>query len=166
MPSLVLLLSGGLDSYTAGALLKRDGFDLYALSVRYGQRHVREVEAAVAVARALGVARHLEVDVGLSQFGGSALTADVAVPKDRAINAREIPSMYVPARNTVFLSLALGWAEVLGATDIGIGANALDYSGYPDCRPVPCGPSRNSPRWPRKPVSKGRDSRSTHRCCT
>jgi 7-cyano-7-deazaguanine synthase len=135
MPSLVLLLSGGLDSYTAGALLKRDGFDLYALSVRYGQRHVREVEAAVAVARALGVARHLEVDVGLSQFGGSALTADVAVPKDRAIDAREIPSTYVPARNTVFLSLALGWAEVLGATDIGIGANALDYSGYPDCRP-------------------------------
>ena len=135
MPSLVLLLSGGLDSYTAGALLKRDGFDLYALSVRYGQRHVREVEAAVAVARALGVARHLEVDVGLSQFGGSALTADVAVPKDRAIDAREIPSTYVPARNTVFLSLALGWAVVLGATDIGIGANALDYSGYPDCRP-------------------------------
>jgi 7-cyano-7-deazaguanine synthase len=135
MPPLVLLLSGGLDSYTAGALLARDGFELHALSVRYGQRHVREVEAAAAVARALAVVRHLEVNVDLSQFGGSALTADVAVPKDRAIDARDIPITYVPARNTVFLSLALGWAEVLGATDIGIGANALDYSGYPDCRP-------------------------------
>ena len=134
-PPLVLLLSGGLDSYTAGALLKREGFDLFALSVRYGQRHVREIDAAAAVARALGVTKHLEVGVDLSTFGGSALTADVAVPKDRAIDAADIPVTYVPARNTVFLSLALGWAEVLGARDIGIGANALDYSGYPDCRP-------------------------------
>jgi 7-cyano-7-deazaguanine synthase len=135
MPSLVLLLSGGLDSYTAGALLKREGFDLYALSVRYGQRHVREIAAAAAVAHALGVKRHVEIAVDLSTFGGSALTSDVEVPKDRAIDASDIPVTYVPARNTVFLSLALGWAEVLGASDIGIGANALDYSGYPDCRP-------------------------------
>jgi 7-cyano-7-deazaguanine synthase len=134
MRSLVLLLSGGLDSYTAGAMLKRDGFELHALSVRYGQRHAREIEAAAAVARALG-ARHVEIAVDLSTFGGSALTSDVAVPKDRAIDASDIPVTYVPARNTVFLSLALGWAEVLGASDIGIGANALDYSGYPDCRP-------------------------------
>jgi 7-cyano-7-deazaguanine synthase len=135
MPPLVLLLSGGLDSYTAGALLKRGGFELYALSVRYGQRHAREIEAAGAVARALGVTRHLDVGVDLSTFGGSALTSDLAVPKDRALDAADVPVTYVPARNTVFLSLALGWAEVLGAADIGIGANALDYSGYPDCRP-------------------------------
>jgi len=135
MAPLVLLLSGGLDSYTAGAMLRRDGFALNALSVRYGQRHVRELEAARAVARALGVERHVEISVGLSTFGGSALTSDSAVPKDRAIDAADIPVTYVPARNTVFLSLALGWAEVLGAADIGIGANALDYSGYPDCRP-------------------------------
>jgi 7-cyano-7-deazaguanine synthase len=132
---LVLLLSGGLDSYTAGALLKREGFGLYALSVRYGQRHAREIGAAAAVARALGVVRHLEINVDLAAFGGSALTSDLLVPKDRAIDAADIPVTYVPARNTVFLSLALGWAEVLGASDIGIGANALDYSGYPDCRP-------------------------------
>jgi 7-cyano-7-deazaguanine synthase len=135
MPPLVLLLSGGLDSYTAGALLKREGFELHALSVRYGQRHVHEIEAAHAVARALGVVRHAEVSVDLSTFGGSALTADIAVPKDRQIDTAGIPVTYVPARNTVFLSLALAWAEVLGATDIGIGANAVDYSGYPDCRP-------------------------------
>ena len=132
---LVLLLSGGLDSYTAGALLGREGFELYALTVRYGQRHVREIEAAARVARALGAVRHLEVSVDLSRIGGSALTSDLEVPKDRAIDEHEIPVTYVPARNTVFLSLALAWAEVIGATDIGIGANALDYSGYPDCRP-------------------------------
>jgi 7-cyano-7-deazaguanine synthase len=135
MRALILLLSGGLDSYTAGALLRREGFALYALSVRYGQRHVREIEAAEAVAGALGVARHLEVSVDLSRIGGSALTSDVDVPKDRPIREHDIPVTYVPARNTVFLSLALGWAEVVGASDIGIGANALDYSGYPDCRP-------------------------------
>jgi 7-cyano-7-deazaguanine synthase len=135
MTSAVVLLSGGLDSYTAAALLEREGFALYALSLRYGQRHVRELEAARAIASALGVRQHLEMSVDLGRIGGSALTADIDVPKDRAIDAREVPVTYVPARNTVFLSLALGWAEVIGATDIGIGANALDYSGYPDCRP-------------------------------
>jgi 7-cyano-7-deazaguanine synthase len=131
----VVLLSGGLDSYTAAAILQRDGFEQYALSVRYGQRHVRELEAARAIAAALGVRQHLEMPVDLGRIGGSALTADIDVPKDRAIDTREVPVTYVPARNTVFLSLALGWAEVIGAADIGIGANALDYSGYPDCRP-------------------------------
>ena len=113
----------------------RTGFRLFALTIRYGQRHAREIEAARAVARALGVERHIELDVDLSAFGGSSLTSDVPVPKDRADRPAEIPSTYVPARNTVFLSLALGWAEVLGARDIVIGVNALDYSGYPDCRP-------------------------------
>ena len=134
-PRAVVLLSGGLDSYTAAAIAGRQGFALHALTVRYGQRHVREVDAARAVAAALGVARHLELDVDLSVFGGSSLTSDAPVPKDRAIDPGEIPSTYVPARNTVFLSLALAWAEVLGAADIVLGVNALDYSGYPDCRP-------------------------------
>ena len=134
MPA-VVLLSGGLDSYTAGAIAKAEGFQLYALTVRYGQRHVREIEAARNVASALGVERHIELDVDLSAFGGSALTDDIPVPKDRAISSTDIPPTYVPARNTVFLALALGWAEVLGAGDIFIGVNALDYSGYPDCRP-------------------------------
>jgi 7-cyano-7-deazaguanine synthase len=131
----VLLLSGGLDSYTAGAMARAEGFRLHALTVRYGQRHAKELEAARAVASALGVARHIELDVNLAAFGGSSLTSDSPVPKDRPIDPSEIPSTYVPARNTVFLSLALGWAEVLGAHDIVIGVNALDYSGYPDCRP-------------------------------
>ena len=134
MPDVVVLLSGGLDSYTAAAILKHDGYRLHALSVRYGQRHVRELEAARRVASALGVARHLELSVDLSRVGGSALTADIDVPKDRTID-EQIPVTYVPARNTVLLSLALAWAEALGVSDIGIGANALDYSGYPDCRP-------------------------------
>ena len=134
MPA-VVLLSGGLDSYTAAAIAKVEGFQLYALTVRYGQRHVREIAAARDVAAALGVERHIELDVDLSAFGGSALTGDGPVPKDRAISSTDIPPTYVPARNTVFLSLALGWAEVLGAGDIFIGVNALDYSGYPDCRP-------------------------------
>jgi 7-cyano-7-deazaguanine synthase len=131
----VVLLSGGLDSYTAAAMAKAAGFSLYALTVRYGQRHVYEIDAARNVAAALGVERHIELDVDLSAFGGSALTDDIAVPKDRAISSTDIPPTYVPARNTVFLSLALGWAEVLAASDIFIGVNALDYSGYPDCRP-------------------------------
>jgi 7-cyano-7-deazaguanine synthase len=135
MPSAVVLLSGGLDSYTAAAVLQRDGFDVCALSVVYGQRHAREIESARAVARALNVRQHLEVRVDLAAIGGSALTADTPVPKDRTMDAAVIPSTYVPARNTVFLSLALAWAEVLGARDVAIGANALDYSGYPDCRP-------------------------------
>ena len=131
----VLLLSGGLDSYTAGAIACQEGFSLHALTIRYGQRHVRELESARAVAAALGVVRHVELDVDLSVFGGSSLTTDAPVPKDRRIDAAGIPSTYVPARNTVFLALALGWAEVLGAHDLVIGVNALDYSGYPDCRP-------------------------------
>jgi 7-cyano-7-deazaguanine synthase len=131
----VLLLSGGLDSYTAGAIAKADGCELYALTIRYGQVHVREIEAARKVAAALGAARHLELDVPLSKIGGSALVGDGEIPKDRPLDASGIPSTYVPARNTVFLSLALAWAEVVGAETIVIGVNALDYSGYPDCRP-------------------------------
>ena len=134
MPA-VVLLSGGLDSYTAAAIAREEGFTLYALTVRYGQRHAHEVQAARAVAAALSVAQHVELDVNLSAFGGSSLTSDIPVPKDRPISTTDIPSTYVPARNTVFLSLALGWAEVIGASDIVIGVNALDYSGYPDCRP-------------------------------
>jgi 7-cyano-7-deazaguanine synthase len=128
-------LSGGVDSYTAAAIARAEGFRLFALTVRYGQRHAREVEAARAVAQWLGVARHVELDVNLAAFGGSSLTTEAPVPKDRSIVPDEIPSTYVPARNTVFLALALGWAEVLGARHIVIGVNALDYSGYPDCRP-------------------------------
>jgi 7-cyano-7-deazaguanine synthase len=131
----VLLLSGGLDSYTAGAIAAADGYELYALTLRYGQVHAREVEAARLVAKDLGAAGHLELDVPLSQIGGSALVGDGAIPKDRPLDAGDIPSTYVPARNTVFLSLAMAWAEVIGAEAIVIGVNALDYSGYPDCRP-------------------------------
>jgi 7-cyano-7-deazaguanine synthase len=131
----VILLSGGLDSYTAAAIAKTEGFSLFALTVHYGPRHAREVAAARAVARALGVERHLELDVDLRAIGGSSLTSDAAVPHDRDLDAPGIPSTYVPARNTIFLSLALGWAEVVGARDIVLGVNALDYSGYPDCRP-------------------------------
>jgi 7-cyano-7-deazaguanine synthase len=129
------LLSGGLDSYTAGAIAQAEGFRLHALTIRYGQRHARELESARAVAAALGVAKHIELDVDLSAFGGSSLTTHTPVPKDRRLDAGDIPSTYVPARNTVFLALALGWAEALGASDVFIGVNALDYSGYPDCRP-------------------------------
>lgn len=135
MADAVVLLSGGLDSYTTAAMARADGYRLFALTVRYGQRHARELEAARAVAARLGVVRHLEVDVDLSAFGGSSLTTDAPVPKDRPLDDAGIPSTYVPARNTVFLALALAWAEALGAGDIFIGVNALDYSGYPDCRP-------------------------------
>ena len=131
----VVLLSGGLDSFTAAAMARAEGFRLNALTIRYGQRHAAELDAARRVARALEVERHVELDVNLSAFGGSSLTGDSPVPKDRPIDAADIPSTYVPARNTVFLALALGWAEVLEAHDIFIGVNALDYSGYPDCRP-------------------------------
>jgi 7-cyano-7-deazaguanine synthase len=131
----VVLLSGGLDSYTAAAIAKSQGFALHALTVRYGQRHAREVDAARNVAVALGVEAHLVLDLDLRGVGGSALTSDVPVPLDRDLSAADIPSTYVPARNTIFLSLALGWAEVLDARDLVIGVNALDYSGYPDCRP-------------------------------
>jgi 7-cyano-7-deazaguanine synthase len=133
----VVLLSGGLDSATAAAMTRARAFDLYALSLRYGQRHALELEAAQRVATHLGVVRHAIVDIDLRAFGGSALTSDLAVPKDRPAEAIGvgIPITYVPARNTIFLSFALAWAETLGITDIVIGVNALDYSGYPDCRP-------------------------------
>lgn len=136
MKRAVVLLSGGLDSYTAAAIARADGFELFALTIRYGQVHLREVEAARAVARALGVKRQREIDVDLAAFGGSALTGDGDIPKDRRLDdERSIPSTYVPARNTILLSLALAWAEVLDARAIVIGVNAVDYSGYPDCRP-------------------------------
>lgn len=137
MTSAVVLLSGGLDSSTALAIAKAEGFESHALSFRYGQRHQIELESAAQVAKALGVAEHLIADIDLRRFGGSALTGDMAVPKDRDPDrmAEGIPITYVPARNTIFLSFALAWAEVLEASDIFIGANALDYSGYPDCRP-------------------------------
>jgi 7-cyano-7-deazaguanine synthase len=128
-------LSGGLDSYTAAAIAKSEGFALHALTVHYGQRHAREIESARAVARWLGVDKHLELSIDLRAIGGSALTSDLDVPRDRDLGETGIPSTYVPARNTIFLSLALGWAEVIDAADIVMGVNALDYSGYPDCRP-------------------------------
>ncbi|HJU45037.1 MAG TPA: 7-cyano-7-deazaguanine synthase QueC [Vicinamibacterales bacterium] len=132
----VVLLSGGLDSYTAAAVAVRDCFSISALTIDYGQRHARELESARAVAKSLQAVRHLELDIDLTKIGGSALTSPaIDVPKDQPIDPAVIPSTYVPARNTIFLSLALGWAEVLGAGDIFIGVNALDYSGYPDCRP-------------------------------
>jgi 7-cyano-7-deazaguanine synthase len=132
----VVLLSGGLDSYTAAAIARAEGYELYALTVRYGQIHVREIDAARHVAAALRAVRHIVLDVNLAAFGGSALVGDGSVPKDRDLDAdRDIPSTYVPARNTIFLSLALAWAEVVGASAVVIGVNALDYSGYPDCRP-------------------------------
>jgi len=135
--SAVCLLSGGLDSSTCLALARRDGYSCYALSFDYGQRHSIELEAAARVAKALGAVRHLVIRTGLDAFGGSALTADIAIPKGRAAAdmSHGIPVTYVPARNTIFLSFALAWAEVLGTSDIFIGVNALDYSGYPDCRP-------------------------------
>jgi 7-cyano-7-deazaguanine synthase len=131
----IVLLSGGLDSYTAAAIAKSEGFALNALTVHYGQRHAREIESARAVARWLGVDKHLELSIDLRAIGGSALTSDLDVPRDRDLSETGIPSTYVPARNTIFLSLALGWAEVIDAADIVMGVNALDYSGYPDCRP-------------------------------
>lgn len=133
----VVLLSGGLDSSTVVAIAQNQGYEVYALSFSYGQRHTAELEAAKAVAKQFGLARHVLVDIDLRRFGGSALTSDIDVPKGRDIEqmAEEIPITYVPARNTIFLSYALAWAEVLGAGHIFIGVNAIDYSGYPDCRP-------------------------------
>jgi 7-cyano-7-deazaguanine synthase len=139
MPSpAIVLLSGGLDSTTTLAYALDRGYDARAMTFRYGQRHAHEVEAARQVARRLGVREHVVVDIDLRPFGGSALTSDLPVPKDRAADEMRsggIPITYVPARNTIFLSFALAWAEVLEARDIFIGVNALDYSGYPDCRP-------------------------------
>jgi 7-cyano-7-deazaguanine synthase len=136
-PKAVVLLSGGMDSATAAAVALDQGFEVYALSFRYGQRHATELEAARRVADRLGLRRQVVLDIDLRAFGGSALTGDLGVPKDTPLEriGSGIPATYVPARNTIFLSLALGWAETLGASDIFLGANALDYSGYPDCRP-------------------------------
>ncbi len=131
----VVLLSGGLDSYTTAAVAKQDGFAIYAISFDYGQRHSFELKAAKKIAQSLGVKQHLQQVVNLRAIGGSALTDDIAVPEANTPSISEIPITYVPARNTIFLSLALSWAEVLGAESIFIGANAVDYSGYPDCRP-------------------------------
>jgi 7-cyano-7-deazaguanine synthase len=133
----VVLLSGGLDSTTTLAIARSQGFETHALSFRYGQRHAYELEAARRVARALGAKQHVIAEIDLRVFGGSALTADIDVPKDRLTSemSHGIPITYVPARNTVFLSFALAWAEVLGSSDIFVGVNAIDYSGYPDCRP-------------------------------
>ncbi|MCP4666011.1 MAG: 7-cyano-7-deazaguanine synthase QueC [Deltaproteobacteria bacterium] len=133
----VVLSSGGVDSTTVMAMARKEGYALYSLSFRYGQRHALELEAARKVAEALGAKKHLVMDIDLGKIGGSALTADIAVPKgrnERDMN-KEIPVTYVPARNTIFLAYALAWAEVLQASDIFIGVNAVDYSGYPDCRP-------------------------------
>lgn len=138
MPKGVVLLSGGLDSTTLLAQALHDNFDVHAMTFRYGQRHASEIDAAKRVARRYAVRDHVIVDIDLRTFGGSALTTDIDIPKDRdlqAVGRDGIPITYVPARNTIFLSFALAWAEVLGASDIFIGVNALDYSGYPDCRP-------------------------------
>jgi 7-cyano-7-deazaguanine synthase len=130
----VVLLSGGLDSATAAAMARREGWELFALTLKYGQVHQAELRAARRVAESLGVSRHVELEVDLKAFGGSSLTGEGDIPKDD-LGHTGIPSTYVPARNTVFLSLALAWAEVLNAERIVIGVNAVDYSGYPDCRP-------------------------------
>lgn len=137
MKKAVILLSGGVDSATTLAIARAGGYECYALSFAYGQRHVRELESAKRVAQALGAKEHLILTLDLRAIGGSALTADIPVPKDRSAEqiGRGIPVTYVPARNTIFLSHALAWAEVLGAHDIFFGANAVDFSGYPDCRP-------------------------------
>lgn len=133
----VVLLSGGMDSATAAAIARSQGFEIHALSFRYGQRHAAELEAARRIAERLGARRHVVLEIDLRAFGGSALTGDLPVPKDTPLDriGSGIPATYVPARNTIFLSFALGWAETLEAADIFLGANALDYSGYPDCRP-------------------------------
>lgn len=136
-PRAVVLVSGGVDSTTCLAVARSEGYELYALTVHYGQRHHVELDAARRVTAAMGVREHLILDVPLNRIGGSALTDDLEVPKDVSFEemGSRIPVTYVPARNTIFLSLALGWAEVMGAGDIFVGVNALDYSGYPDCRP-------------------------------
>jgi 7-cyano-7-deazaguanine synthase len=137
MKKAVVLSSGGIDSTTAMAIARDEGYEIYSLSFFYGQRHAFELEAAQKVARAVGVAEHLVINIDLKKIGGSSLTDDIDVPKDRSETEmiQEIPVTYVPARNTIFLSFALAWAEMLNSSDIFIGVNAIDYSGYPDCRP-------------------------------
>ena len=136
-PKSIVLLSGGLDSTTTLAIAKKEGFEVFALSFRYGQRHQVELDNAYNVVKTMGVTKHIVLDIDLRLFGGSALTSDIDVPKDRSVKEMDsgIPVTYVPARNTIFLSLALAWAEVVEAETIFIGVNSLDYSGYPDCRP-------------------------------
>jgi 7-cyano-7-deazaguanine synthase len=136
-PNAVVLLSGGMDSATTAAIALSQGFEVHALTFRYGQRHSAELQAARRVVSHLGIVRHVVLDIDLRAFGGSALTGELELPRDTPLEqiGQGIPATYVPARNTIFLSFALGWAEVLGASDIFIGANAMDYSGYPDCRP-------------------------------
>ena len=138
MKKAVVLLSGGIDSATCGAIAKKDGFSLYALSFSYGQRHSYELESAKKIAQHLSAAEHKVITADLRAIGGSSLTSDMEMPKNRlenAVDEKAIPNTYVPARNTIFLSYALAWAEVIGSVDIFIGVNAIDYSGYPDCRP-------------------------------
>jgi 7-cyano-7-deazaguanine synthase len=156
-PRAVVLLSGGLDSTTALAVARAEGFECYTLSFDYGQRHGRELDSARRVAAAQGAKEHLVLRLDLRAIGGSALTADVPVPKGRSHEAigTGIPVTYVPARNTIFLSHALAWAEVLECQDIFLGVNALDYSGYPDCRPEYIGPSSAWRTWPPGPASRG-----------
>jgi 7-cyano-7-deazaguanine synthase len=163
-PRAVVLLSGGIDSSTTLAVARARGFATYALTFRYGQRHVAEIEAAGRVARALGAAAHEIVTIDLRAFGGSALTDDLAVPKNRALReiGADIPITYVPARNTIFLSFALAWAEVLGAWDVFIGVNALDYSGYPDCRPEFIGAFERLANLATKAVVEGRGRLKIH----
>ena len=137
MKKAIILLSGGIDSATCGVIAKKEGFSLYARSFRYGQRHTIELKAAKKVARQLKAKEHRIIDIGLAAFGGSSLTSSIKVPKNRSLKTKinDIPNTYVPARNTIFLAFSLAWAEVLGCNDIFIGVNAVDYSGYPDCRP-------------------------------
>ena len=131
----VVLLSGGLDSYTTAAIAREEGYEICTLTIKYGQTHANEIEASRRIRSSLNVSQYLELPVDLASIGGSSLTTNVLVPKDQDLDSSHIPTTYVPARNTVFLALALSWAEVLGARDLFIGVNALDYSGYPDCRP-------------------------------
>jgi 7-cyano-7-deazaguanine synthase len=164
----IVLLSGGLDSATAAAMAKAEGWAIDALTVRYGQVHAVELDAARRVARALGVERHVELDIDLKAFGGSTLVGEGAIPKGRDLDASGIPSTYVPARNTVFLSLALAFAETRGADRIVIGVNAIDYSGYPDCRPEYLDAFERLARLAadiiRKGTELGVDYRLTHSC--
>ena len=160
----VVLLSGGLDSTTLLAMARADGFSIYAMSFRYGQRHDSEIDAARQIAEAADVAKHVVVDIDLRVFGGSALTDDIAVPKEESVEAIDgaIPVTYVPARNTIFLSFALAWAEVLKSNAVFIGVNAVDYSGYPDCRPEFIAAYQNMARLATTVAVQGEQSLTIH----